>query len=151
MNKFYMDDVQWKLPQLFYFMRHHFRRPQAIFNKGSLFYSHCVFYYITRQYTDSLCIISLWSMAAALRSICSHFRCQSHSHVYFMKRRFELWFEEQQKSCLFLLLCCLAVCNCQILCITIPPRRDSICEIDSSMLYIQLESQHSDYRTVSPY
>jgi hypothetical protein len=22
-------------------MRHHFRRPQAMFNKGSLFYSHC--------------------------------------------------------------------------------------------------------------
>jgi hypothetical protein len=22
-------------------MRHHFRRPKAIFNKGSLFYSHC--------------------------------------------------------------------------------------------------------------
>jgi hypothetical protein len=23
-------------------MRHHFRHPQAMFNKGSLFYSHCV-------------------------------------------------------------------------------------------------------------
>jgi hypothetical protein len=22
-------------------MRHHFRHPQAMFNKGSLFYSHC--------------------------------------------------------------------------------------------------------------
>jgi hypothetical protein len=24
-------------------MRHHFRHPQAMFNMGSLFYSHCVF------------------------------------------------------------------------------------------------------------
>jgi hypothetical protein len=27
--------------QFYYALRHHFRHPQAMFNKGSLFYSHC--------------------------------------------------------------------------------------------------------------
>jgi hypothetical protein len=32
-------------------MRHHFRHPQAMFNKGSLFYSHCAVV-VTKQLSE---------------------------------------------------------------------------------------------------
>jgi hypothetical protein len=50
-------------------MRHHFRHPQAMFNKGSLFYSHCAYFgnflvfssYPHHSTIPSLILQSLWN------------------------------------------------------------------------------------------
>jgi hypothetical protein len=38
-------------------MRHHFRCPQAMFNKGSLFYNHCAQFFLGSQNWNSYSMI----------------------------------------------------------------------------------------------